>query len=600
MNQFQNNSFIQINPLLYFINEPALVGWIYERFVNILMYDGIVDYVDNVNYSGLFLHVRSYALNELENFDKTINYSVSFDRFAVLWVDEFFIPQSYRYGQNHFVHPLIVYDYDKEADNYGVIFFDIMKVQVFISISAEKLNAAVSGVKDYYMIGGNISAVEKTLSVFRPYSCLKGDFHLDVFIRNLSYYLYCTYDAGAEWYNLQRKELFHNRNVIYGVQIYMALINELKMPECRINYKTIHDFVNHKRFLYEKLLYIENEYNVSQTLKRLIERFCKHAEELERIRLLNMKYQIKNSNFPASLCFDPDFKSKLICVLARGYDTELEIIPKILCELRLLTYTKSFLANHHIVQRNVSLHKFREEYCVERFLFDKPLYSSRIDIVREIEKAITGENTVIINGEYRYSVNKAIVNHGRVHSVNIPVTPIYKIECISSEMIDYTLNIICLPGQDTSKPTFEPELLREYDGTNQMAILGDVNDAVRFQFLGNDPYVFKTGFAIAASVYRYLRIDMKTADICGKAQVFFSEVGREIWSVKRMVEFDIIPDGKFHTYIVDMARNENWAGFIGGIRLDPAHYDSSYVWSENLSGECTISSFTFCSACEGL
>lgn len=593
MKRIQNKSFIQINPLLYFISEPDKVGWIYERYVNLLMYDGIVDYVDNVNYSGLFLHIRSYEINELDDFHKIMKSSVSLEHFSVLWVDEYFISRSYRYGQNHFVHPLIVYDYHEETESYSVIFFDIMKGQVFISIPEEELNAAVCGVKEHYVVGGNVSALKKTLSVFRSYSCLKGTYHLDVFIKNLSRYLYCTNNDDTEWYDLQRKELFNNRNVIYGVQIYRALINELRSSECRINYKSLHDFIKHKNSLYERLLYIEREYNVSCLLKDLIVRFGELADDLERMRLLNIKCQTKSGNFPASLCFESDYTEKLICVLERGYETELDIIPRILNELSSLTYTQKFTADHHMIQCNAALRDFRKGYYVKQFTFDKPVYSNRIDVMSKTEKGIDSENTIIINDEYRYSVKTEFANHSRVQSINIPVMQICKIECRSSETVDYTLNIVCLPGQDTSKPTFDPKLLREYDGINHIEIHSEVNDALWFRVLENDPNIFKTGFAVDASVYKCIRIDMKAAGISKKAQVFFSDVGRDIWSAQRMVEFDIIPDGEFHTYTVDMTCNEQWHGFIGGIRLDPAHYDSHCIWKAEDNAECCIKRFVF-------
>lgn len=62
-----------------------------------------------------------------------------------------------------------------------------------------------------------------------------------------------------------------------------------------------------------------------------------------------------------------------------------------------------------------------------------------------------------------------------------------------------------------------------------------------------------------------------------------------------MVEFDIIPDGEFYTYTVDMTCHENWTGFIGGIRLDHAHYDSGCPFNDNDSNECIIKNFYFIS-----
>lgn len=174
-----------------------------------------------------------------------------------------------------------------------------------------------------------------------------------------------------------------------------------------------------------------------------------------------------------------------------------------------------------MIRFDAALRELRNRYCVMQFTFDKPVYSNRMDIVNKTEKGIVGENTIIINDEYRYSIKTDYINQSRIQSINIPVMQIYKIECRSSETVDYTFNIFCLPGQEASKPTFDPKLLRDYDGTNQMEALGDEKDTFRVRYFGNDLYIFKTGFAIDASVYKYIQIELNSAGISKKAQVFF-------------------------------------------------------------------------------
>ena len=594
MSQLQNNFFIQLNPLLYFISEPDRTNWINERYVNLLTYDGIVDYVDNVNYSGIFHHIQTYGINELVDFHETLKHAVVDNQFSVLWVDEFYLSaSSRRYNVSHFVHPLIVYDYNEETDQYNVIFFDITKGQVFINIDADELSVAMSSVSTYYEYGADFGAIKNSLSIYKPSSTFKGEYHLNVFIKNLSHYLYCIKDNGADWYNLQRKHLYYSRNVVYGVQIYQVLIEELNSPECRINYKTIHDFTKHKRFLYEKLLYIEKEYYISQTLKNMIEQFGKHADTLERIRLLNLKYQTKNGNFSASLSFDEEYITKLKNALEKGYNTEIDLLPKIIQELKSLKYAKRYLSEHQIISYEIALNEKEEVQYVKQIALDKPVYSNRIDIVNSIEQESSCGKTIIVNDKYRYLIDENREKYSNIYSIDIPVTPIKKIECRSSEPTGFSLNIICLPGQNNSLVSFDPELLRKYDGKNHIELKSENGNIFQCVYVGEDPYIYKLGYAIDASHYKYICIEMKSFGTSKTAQLFFVNSGYQNWSQQRMVEFEIIPDGELHIYTIDMTRNEQWHGFIGGIRLDPAHYDSHCIWKAEDNAECYIRSFVF-------
>ena len=164
---------------------------------------------------------------------------------------------------------------------------------------------------------------------------------------------------------------------------------------------------------------------------------------------------------------------------------------------------------------------------------------------------------------------------------------INKIECRALNKINLTLNTICLPGQDLSAKVFIPEIVRGFDGINHIEILDEFN---RFVFTGPDPYIFKTGFAINASHFRFINVEMKTVGTSRKAQLFFSTIGSQNWTELQMVEFDTIPDESFHEYIIDMQSNSLWNGFIGGIRFDPAHFDSNCQWRPDVLSECVIKS----------
>jgi hypothetical protein len=64
----------------------------------------------------------------------------------------------------------------------------------------------------------------------------------------------------------------------------------------------------------------------------------------------------------------------------------------------------------------------------------------------------------------------------------------------------------------------------------------------------------------------YLRAAFHTTQT--RAEVFWSVPGKG-FSPERSVSFDIVPDGKYHTYAVDLASSPSYSGTITGLRLDP-------------------------------
>jgi hypothetical protein len=64
----------------------------------------------------------------------------------------------------------------------------------------------------------------------------------------------------------------------------------------------------------------------------------------------------------------------------------------------------------------------------------------------------------------------------------------------------------------------------------------------------------------------YLRAAFRTTQT--RAEIFWSVPG-EGFSAERKIEFEIIPDGKFHIYTIDLASAPKYTGTITGLRFDP-------------------------------
>lgn len=109
--EISKNEAMQINPNLAVILAHNMDGWFYERYVNIFMYQNIVDYIDNVNYAGLIKQYKEYSYDAAlqKGIIKIIEEEIgnhTTDCFLHIWVDEFELPCSIRYKNYHFVHPL--------------------------------------------------------------------------------------------------------------------------------------------------------------------------------------------------------------------------------------------------------------------------------------------------------------------------------------------------------------------------------------------------------------------------------------------------------------------------------------------------------------
>jgi hypothetical protein len=56
----------------------------------------------------------------------------------------------------------------------------------------------------------------------------------------------------------------------------------------------------------------------------------------------------------------------------------------------------------------------------------------------------------------------------------------------------------------------------------------------------------------------------------GKAgQIFWITEEEKNWSEERSAKFNLIPDGEFHEYIIDLSKEKGWTGHIRQFRFDP-------------------------------
>jgi hypothetical protein len=104
--------------------------------------------------------------------------------------------------------------------------------------------------------------------------------------------------------------------------------------------------------------------------------------------------------------------------------------------------------------------------------------------------------------------------------------------------------------------------------------------ALRGQSTGADPILQGPALEIEAEAVGVLSVRMKSG-AADRAQLFWA-TSDSPQSERNCVHFDVIGDGQFHEYTVDLAKNPHWRGLIVSARLDPvsgtdAHFEIDWI-----------------------
>ena len=589
---------LQINPNLGIILTANMTGWFFERYVNIFMVGTTVDYIDNVNYNATLLHRRRYSYKEINSLGvvNVIERTINNNMYMHLWVDEMYIPCSVRYNRCHFVHPLMIYGYDDEKQIIKTVFFDILSGQILVDISYQDIILATLDLALFYNIGGSNHTLDETALVYELSPHLKSNFHLEVFAQQLCNYICCETDPGWEWYTSCRAGVFDSNEKIYGIQIYLQLINYLQSPELinAINYKALHDFIFHKKIMFERLVYIQQNFFLPHEYNNLLARFEQNYRNLERMRLLGRKIQLKNGLSPLVICRDDAYLKKLVDFLFEGYLCEMEILPQIYDIINGIGGYKHLYNSDKGVRFSANPTPNTSEY-LEYDVNEYNKYTSCIDVVRYGEPTTNPSfEYLLINGERKFYLHKDSYANPPIRTLKIPPLKINSLRLYTTKLqSEYSVILYPLPNQKNNNPEENIVLSNSWQGYHHIQFENNRMGQLVLQIIDEDPYIIQENIGINADEYIYLHIKMSTTVQTVYAQVYFSTVDNPHISMEKSLFFKIIPDGVSHSYYINMSHNAFWHGFVKALRFDPAQYHDFYEWNHNKNTICTIEMVEF-------
>lgn len=570
-------TYINFN-LCMILSDEKMKAWFYERFVNILMYDNIIDFVDNVNYSGIITQVKSYSWDEINQLNTIIKQAIQVDNFLNIWVDEFDLPCSIRYKNSHFVHPIIVYGYDSNNKIYNAWFFDIEKGYRAVEILQRDFMKAVEDVKVNYLNGGTDASLCFTIGVFHIYNDVpKFPFNLQIFLSQLKDYLYGKNNYLLQRYNLKRAELIASQNVTYGINIYLRLINTIRNNSKNLffPFKSLHDFSMHKWQLLLRLEYIQNYYEFGEEYQQYLIQVRRVKDLLEKVRLLNIKFQIMDKENPTSFSHNPIYLNKLEAVLIEAYNIEMKILPKIYKLLLTATYPKGFLENHQTKLLHMCDGVITDDYIEFDFSLNEK-YIYRIDIIREGEyKCIIPSEKILLNDEIAYFIEYDALDHSPVRSIDLVTCLIKNIKLYTNtKKARYKILLFLLSRQDNGENNIFLSFNKDknWHGFHHIENVNYNESCMQFDIIGIDPYMMYDNVNINADYMKYVQIRMGTNDMVNLSMLYFTTIDSPYISPEKSVSFHIDPGDKIRTYTIDLTNHPQWKGLIQSIRFDPVEY----------------------------
>ena len=115
-----------------------------------------------------------------------------------------------------------------------------------------------------------------------------------------------------------------------------------------------------------------------------------------------------------------------------------------------------------------------------------------------------------------------------------------------------------------------------WEAWNQIANLQGDGGNLTGQTMGDDPFIASPMIAVDAITSPIIKIRMAVSTIF-KGQVFFITSSDGNFDEGKSLFFDVIGDGEFHTYILDMSKIYSWKGTITRIRIDPPESSSLFI-----------------------
>lgn len=565
--------------------------WFYEHFINIKVWGEskvYMDFVDNIideSYRALYSERVCYTSKMIPNEEQLIHILTDIiDRkfYSYLWLDKFEIPDTVEYHNYHFVHPVLVYGYDDAERVLYILNFTWSKGSYLQKVSYEDIKKAFLLMNEqiennFHMMGGDTVLISYKVNQ----NIGKQQFNIKCYLNELGNYIFSRSDSIAENYP------DHYVTCEYGLNGYKKLLYvcDHVSDGLEIAFKSLFDLNLHKQYMYERLCYILDKYDISFKTAEHIKKYSRVVQIFETIQTLNMKYQTYAKKIAASFCTEPRFIDKLKRLLLEAWQIEKDNLLPIYMEL---SYGVE-LKNTPMSFPQMICKEYRynsEEKASVSVEMEDPVMAQRVEILDISNSPQWRPMGVLrINDEQEYLIedNRGIGHKNR--GIDIIPCKICKLEY--TEVVPTLADIrelkfricglydsICWDFTKHESYTWLAE--KDIDDIRY-------DEGITYIINGNDANLSCKNVNIPAERGKYIYVKYRNRTNSEVAQIFFNTYTDTILSEEMSKVITIGSGEDSIEYVFDMTDNTVWDGIIKDLRFDPTGYDNTTE-----DGECMI------------
>lgn len=334
-----------------FINENTK-SWYMNNFINVFYryeYPTVYDYTDYKNFYTGVMDVDTFTVSTALNFisEKCFKEFLNDDKYIYAWADQYYIPATQFYENEHNIHPILIYGYDADDKIYFCKCFSVTKSVYDAKIKFSDYEKAVfeaAKIKGCYN-------QDEFFRLFKIREDAKFDFMLNSFADEIYNYAtgkgtykdsyYYRNDLPLELENVYHYEVYNIS--AYGIEVTKLFYDALSGINIRcFDYRLLHMVCENKKLISDRLQYVAENCKCTDLFKNLTDEYSKIAAEYDQLRYLAMKLAFAENKDFYTLKYNDKNKDRLCGKILDLYTREKELLHKIIFELIRTQVNQSF------------------------------------------------------------------------------------------------------------------------------------------------------------------------------------------------------------------------------------------------------------------
>jgi amino acid adenylation domain-containing protein len=241
------------------------------------------------NYHNIFdeTYISYWEMEDSRGIVEFVKDKIDNGFYVTINIDEYYLSEKSNYKKSHFVHPSLIFGYDNTDKKLIAIGFDSEGIFRELTFDYKSFVEAYEGGKQHYKEFAPWAETE-AIQLLKPKKLdQEYNFEINKFMKEIDYYLKSSDASSFRIDGLISQEEFQSSSEIkYGVEVYDAVLEALQTISpnmITIDYRTIHLLYEHKRCIYDRLMYVAG--STKANIHGLLDEYSNLVARLNTVRL---------------------------------------------------------------------------------------------------------------------------------------------------------------------------------------------------------------------------------------------------------------------------------------------------------------------------